>query len=104
MKNFASLSFVLFVLVACAHQEPKVDFLYKGMNTKLMLNVMGEPLQIVDTYQGTGSNATKAKQYQFSNDKCIGGSKNVCTVSVTTSGIVYGWQDVKRPYTEDGQR
>lgn len=91
---------LLILLVGCAHKPPTVDFLYKGMSKELMLNLMGEPLQIITTYQGRDP----AKQYQFSNSQCENGRKAVCTVSVTESGIVYEWKGVRKALTEDGQK
>ena len=95
---------LLILLAGCASKPPPVAFLYKGMKKDVMLQIMGEPIQVVSTNQGEGAHPTEAKQYQFSNSKCLGETKNVCTVSVTNGGVVYGWRDIKPAYTEDGQR
>jgi hypothetical protein len=93
---------VSFFFAGCAHQPPTVDFLYKGMKKENMLQIMGEPLQVIKTYDGP--DGAQANRYQFSNSKCEGERKVVCTVSVTQDGIVYGWSGVKKGITEDGQK
>ncbi len=98
--------FPLLILVAgCASQPPPpVAFLYKGINQKVMLQIMGEPVQVLKTYQGEAPHLQEEKLYQFSNDKCVGGTKVVCTVTTTPDGVVFGWEGIKPIYTEDGQK
>lgn len=100
--RFLAILSVLILAAGCAHQPPAADFLYKGMNRENMLQIMGEPIQIVKTYNGP--DGAEANQYQFSNSQCEGEKKAICTVAVTKNGIVYGWSGVKRQITDDGQK
>jgi hypothetical protein len=98
VKKIFALTVLL--LAGCAHKPATVDFLYKGMNKDMMLRIMGEPVQVITTYQDGES----AKQYQFSNSQCEGGRKVICTVATTNEGVVYQWSGIRRALTEEGQK
>ncbi len=96
---------VLILLAGCASKPPpRVAFLYKGMSKDLMLQIMGDPVQIVTAYPGQDAHPQAAHWYQYSNAKCVGETHAVCTVWLTENGVVYGWQGIKPEYTEDGQK